>query len=381
MSKSPLIPRRSTRPSNVEGGSTNEIEADHANPFADLVAEINDGEGFAEEAIQNAPEHDAITGQNSHASMDHEHCSAQPRDMSSIIAQSVNRMERNPVIETSVEQEPVYDPETFEPRYAKVQPSQHIDAEHLTEADIDDAVRIPERHQTATSMAAVGAEHQDEQTPSKRRPMMRGLMACAALLLGVVGTGYLYLQGSQPASSEAVVYEVPVFDDAVTERAVSPAVPSAMIEKPEQTTPEVVVAAVTPKVETVQPPAPTETPKQVVAAVNQTQTPSAPLTERTVPATPFGFNDKFSDEFPELEGQSLLDLATGIATYAPADFVPTSEWDEVSCGGCHSFNQTNLCEQGAYYFNHDKARIARIQHPYGGGFKTKLMEWAEGGCQ
>ena len=238
--------------------------------------------------------------------------------------------------------------------------------ERQSTLEASDELTIPNRsnNRTATASAAISAteiEPAIDVPPAKRRNM-RGLATAAVALIAVFGTGYLYLQGAHTASSETVVYEVPIFDDEVAINA---------LPNPETTS----------TFETSAPSEPiTAQPAAIQTAAAVSPTPAALPTKTPEKPRPFGFDDKFSEEFPELEGQSLLDLATGVATFAPAETVPNSEWGEVSCGGCHSFNQTNLCEQGAYYFNHDKQRIGRIQHPYGGGFKTKLMEWAEGGC-
>jgi len=249
--------------------------------------------------------------------------------------------------------------------------------------NFDDQIDIPTRAGAASAVSA--STTRTSQPPSKAAPRerrnMRGLMAGAAALLAVVGTGYVYMQGAQPASSEIVVYAAPVFDDEIetSTNAIKNIEPASVVS------PTAVTAVFVPN-ETQEPAIdePTKSDQELddlpttVAAVAPPPVP-LPIAPVTKPQ-PFGFDEKFSAEFPELEGQSLLDLATGVPTFAPADIVPSSQWEDVSCGGCHTFDQANLCEQGAYYFNHDKGRIARIQHPYGGGFKTKLMQWAEGGC-
>ena len=243
--------------------------------------------------------------------------------------------------------------------------------------DSDEDINIPERNHISTAAAIIGGtmsqpEQPRQQSPEKRRNKRSGLMIAAAALLAFGGAGYLYVQGSQTASSETVVYEAPIFDDEI---ASTPA-QSITIETPPQNPVTSVVDSTAPS--SAQEQIVDEAP-EVIAAV--APTPAALPIDPPAKPKPLGFDDKFSNEFPELEGQSLLDLATGVATFAPAATVPATEWTDVSCAGCHSFNQANLCEQGAYYFNHDQTRITRIQHPYGGGFKTKLMEWAEGGCK
>jgi len=239
----------------------------------------------------------------------------------------------------------------------------------------EDQIGIPPRTGAATALAS---SHMETPQPPARRRLMIG----AAALLVLAGTGYVYVQGSQPASSEAVVYEVPIYDDAVETVTTPDSIGQSASDASASLVAEVFEPTGSANLKADETSNPTRTvlaPKEIVAAVAPA-TPAMPI-EIPVRREPLGFDEKFSDEFPELEGQSLLDLATGVPKFAPANIVPNREWDEVSCGGCHTFDQANLCEQGAYYFNHDEARINRIQHPYGGGFKQKLMQWAEGGCQ
>lgn len=221
-----------------------------------------------------------------------------------------------------------------------------------TEANTDPLAMPSRKGSVAPASASLGVTSTRASTPKERKGM-RGLAMAAVALFAVAGAGYLYVQGTQTASSETVVYSVPVFDDeaSVSAQTVQPKrIEEETIDKPME------VAELMPQ----------------STMVPDSGTPAAPK--------PLGFNDSLSDEYPALEGQSLLDLATGVPTFSPSEIVPDSEWQDVSCGGCHSFDQADLCKQGAYYFNHDKARLNRIQHPYGGGYKVKLMEWAEGGC-
>jgi len=266
--------------------------------------------------------------------------------------------------------------EAFEMKSATstpVRPSENPAQESKTATvdEIDDQIAIPPRasknQRTRTELPAgsaftseaIAANAKSEGKERRSRFGLRGMMAAAAVLVAVVGTGYFYVQGTQSAHSEAVVYSVPVFDD-------EPDVDTlpAYVAEEKSIDPQVEIAAVAP----------------ITAIAPVATAAPSPISPSTVPAAPLGFNDKLTAEFNELEGQSLLDLATGVPLYPPSANVPDAAWSDVSCGGCHSFDQADLCEQGAYYFNHDKARITRIQHPYGGGFKTKLMEWAEGGC-
>ena len=223
-------------------------------------------------------------------------------------------------------------------------------AYRITTEASSDPLAMPARQGSKAGAVAGGSLTSTPTRTPKKRKGIRGLAMAAVALITVAGAGYLYVQGTRTASSESVVYSVPVFDDSNTG--------ATQIAQPIATTDDA-----------------TDKPIQVAEI-----TPPPAMLPTSATPQPLGFDDSLSNEFPTLEGQSLLDLATGIPTFSPSEIVPTSEWQETSCGGCHSFDQADLCKQGAYYFNHDKARLNRIQHPYGGGFKQKLMEWAEGGC-
>lgn len=297
-------------------------------------------------------------------------------------------------IEMSPSFQSIHDENPIEPIKDSASDVETIDVAALREADanetdtedLEDQIAIPVRAGEGRSpvSGSVGIEALapvNENSPAKPRSL-RGFMAGAAVLLAVVGTGFLYMKSSEIALSETVVYAVPVFDDEMTTDTASSPRAASISEAPPIFAAEDITPTAKQSIVVNEPSEPgmvQETPMQVIAAV--TPPPTVLSTKPPTKPKPFGFDDKFSAEFPELEGQSLLDLATGVASFAPADIVPDREWSEASCGDCHSFNQANLCEQGAYYFNHDKERIARIQHPYGGGFKTKLMQWAESGCR
>jgi len=368
MSKTPSIDSDSTdHDSSVTG-----VTADTKNPLSALVSEVDEFDGIEVAPTFRSLRAPELPGrsQASESEFDRDFNS----DSKSEIYTPARTQNASVKVSTASAELPLDPSDAAQPRLNR-----------SSTQNLQDQIDIPPRSGiSATAVTSIETpEPQASVTPAPvKRRSMRGLIACAALLLAFVGTGYLYVQGSDTASSETVVYEAPIFDDEIASNAAPKFTTDPALEAPE--TP--VVQSITPAVVTRQSGnevdaavSNLEQPPEVVAVLSPST--AALPTEATAKPKPFGFNDKFSDEFPELEGQSLLDLATGVAIYGPAETVPASEWDEVSCGGCHAFNQANLCEQGAYYFNHDKARTARIQHPYGGGFKLKLMEWAEGGCR
>ena len=338
MSKTPPLDTDTLLSAIKEGGSVSGTSAETRNPFAKMVAEFEEANDV--EDFEVSPSFKSIKEE------------ANPESVSNDDGFDLSAPPRPEVPRANME-------------------------------SLEEQIAIPSRSgikttPTSGSFSISPSNPVNDAPPAKRRSM-RGLMVGAAALLAIFGTGYLYMQGSHSASSETIVYEAPIFDDEIITDASPNTAAKATFQTSATKEPTPSVAQNLTANEPSNPVAVHKEPTQVVAAI--IPTPEALPTKSATRQIPLAFDQKFSDEFPELEGQSLLDLATGVATFGPAETVPNSVWEEVSCAGCHSFNQTNLCEQGVYYFNHDKARIARIQHPYGGGFKTKLMEWAESGCK
>jgi len=51
------------------------------------------------------------------------------------------------------------------------------------------------------------------------------------------------------------------------------------------------------------------------------------------------------------------------------------------CSNRHNWEKANLCSQGEYFAQRDQAAIERIQHPYGGFFKSAIKYWTANGCE
>ena len=82
--------------------------------------------------------------------------------------------------------------------------------------------------------------------------------------------------------------------------------------------------------------------------------------------------------FP-VNGQSLEQLIQGTPIFPPIEGLPEAIWKK-PCTACHKWDRRTLCEQGASYVK-NPASALRGSHPYGGGEKVAMMQWAKAGCQ
>jgi hypothetical protein len=115
-----------------------------------------------------------------------------------------------------------------------------------------------------------------------------------------------------------------------------------------------------------------------VAAITGAPAPAAPAASapaddvlRFATAIPFG-------PFP-VNGNSIEHLAESIPQFAPFDGLEESMWKK-KCSSCHKWDRQALCEQGASYAKNPRNAL-RHPHPFGGAYKSALMQWAKSGCQ
>jgi hypothetical protein len=80
-----------------------------------------------------------------------------------------------------------------------------------------------------------------------------------------------------------------------------------------------------------------------------------------------------------VNGSSIEQLAEGIPQFAPFDGLEESMWKK-KCSACHKWERQALCDQGASYAKNPKNAL-RHPHPFGGAYKSALMQWAKSGCQ
>lgn len=92
---------------------------------------------------------------------------------------------------------------------------------------------------------------------------------------------------------------------------------------------------------------------------------------RFTQAIPFG-------PYP-VNGSSIQHLAEAIPQFPPFDGLEESMWKK-PCSTCHKWDRQALCEQGASYAKNPRNAL-RHPHPYGGAYKSALMQWARSGCQ
>ncbi|QIE54405.1 caspase family protein [Pikeienuella piscinae] len=95
---------------------------------------------------------------------------------------------------------------------------------------------------------------------------------------------------------------------------------------------------------------------------------------------PISFTALLEAEDAAIAGRSLETLTTSTPHYPPVEGLPESYWKTQECSYCHNWSRQALCDQGDFYNRNAAETPTRIRHPYGGAFKTKLAEWAAGGC-
>jgi hypothetical protein len=82
-----------------------------------------------------------------------------------------------------------------------------------------------------------------------------------------------------------------------------------------------------------------------------------------------------------LIGKSIEDLVTLSPLFPPIEELPEEFWKDQQCSNCHEWTQEALCTQGKTYVTANNTRAVSKSHPYGGGFKHVLKNWAGMGCQ
>ena len=93
----------------------------------------------------------------------------------------------------------------------------------------------------------------------------------------------------------------------------------------------------------------------------------------------------FTDPLPGggegVEGQSLETLIKGSPRFAPVEGIPEELWKEKTCSACHQWSRDDLCNQGRRYVGGALQLALTKLHPYGGGFKQAVNDWALSDCR
>ncbi|QFT33590.1 Caspase domain protein [Labrenzia sp. THAF82] len=108
-----------------------------------------------------------------------------------------------------------------------------------------------------------------------------------------------------------------------------------------------------------------------------TQEPQQPEPDQETRITfnaPLGIGDA------EIATRSIAQLIQGSPRFPPIEGLPEDAWKNKSCASCHQWEQDNLCEQAQTYLK-ENSEAADKAHPYGGGFKSALRDWARSGCE
>lgn len=108
--------------------------------------------------------------------------------------------------------------------------------------------------------------------------------------------------------------------------------------------------------------------------------PSAPTASSSGSEAPY--IDTPLPESQQITGrlQSIGELSQGSPLFPPFEGLAEDYWKNETCSNCHSWDKPSLCTQGKFYVGTSEDAITRIQHPYGGFFKSALKLWAEARC-
>ncbi|MEM6824702.1 MAG: caspase family protein [Pseudomonadota bacterium] len=116
------------------------------------------------------------------------------------------------------------------------------------------------------------------------------------------------------------------------------------------------------------------------------------LDQRAATATPAGppafavgevvtYDAPIPGNLEGLSGRTIAELIAGTPEFPPIDGLPEPVWKDKTCATCHTWTREALCTQGNTYLAESASRSLMKAHPYGGGFKRTLKNWANGGCE
>lgn len=116
---------------------------------------------------------------------------------------------------------------------------------------------------------------------------------------------------------------------------------------------------------------------QAVENVAPVQTSGQELTE----AVPELFGQTVHFGSIEKMDQSLWLLLQMSPAFAPVEDLPEELWKNRPCTDCHKWTAEALCTQAERYTTADTDRYTRHPHPFGGGLRASLGQWAQAGCR
>lgn len=122
---------------------------------------------------------------------------------------------------------------------------------------------------------------------------------------------------------------------------------------------------------------------QKAALASAEPTPSVPSTavDDTAVQANLTFKEPLTTGGEALIGKSIEELVTLTPLFPPIADLPEEFWKDQNCSNCHEWTQEALCTQGKTYVTASNTRAVSKSHPYGGGFKQSLKNWADMGCQ
>ena len=109
--------------------------------------------------------------------------------------------------------------------------------------------------------------------------------------------------------------------------------------------------------------------------------PERPTEQTRVADQNVTFTDPIDIGVAALNGQSLEQLILHSPLFSPIEGIPDSVWKDKTCSNCHEWTRDALCDQGNTYMAANAERALGKQHPFGGGFKNSLKNWAGNECR
>lgn len=79
-------------------------------------------------------------------------------------------------------------------------------------------------------------------------------------------------------------------------------------------------------------------------------------------------------------GLTIEEVLESSPAFPPFEGLPDALWKTETCSSCHQWTAATLCEQSQNYLTQSPTRYQQKAHPFGGGLKINLRNWAEGGC-
>ncbi|KIC20225.1 peptidase C14, caspase catalytic subunit p20 [Leisingera sp. ANG-Vp] len=121
-----------------------------------------------------------------------------------------------------------------------------------------------------------------------------------------------------------------------------------------------------------------------IAALQQTRAEArrqAMAQQEAEAPVPVSFTSRLLLGNQHVRGQSIADLLQQSPQFPPVPDLPDAAWKEKTCASCHKWTPETLCAQARTYIGRPAAVSLVKEHPFGGGLKVNLRQWAVNGCR